>query len=35
MRKLIPYIITIAVLANLIAGITGICPFLHRLMGLN
>ena len=34
MRKLVPYIITIAVLVNLIAGLTGICPFLHRLMGL-
>ena len=34
MRKLVPYIITIVVLVNLIAGLTGICPFLHRLMGL-
>ena len=34
MRKLVPYIITIVVLVNLIAGITGICPFLHRLLGL-
>ena len=35
MRKLVPYILTIIVLVNLIAGLTGICPFLHRLMGLN
>ena len=34
MKKLIPYIITIVVLVNLIAGLTGICPFLHRLFGL-
>ena len=34
MKKLIPYIITIVVLVNLIAGLTGICPFLHRLLGL-
>ena len=34
MKKLVPYIITIVVLVNLIAGVTGICPFLHRLMGL-
>lgn len=34
MRKLVPYIITIVVLVNLIAGLTGICPFLHRLLGL-
>ena len=34
MKKSVPYIITIVVLVNLIAGITGICPFLYRLMGL-
>ena len=34
MRKLVPYIITIVVLVNFIAGLTGICPFLHRLLGL-
>lgn len=34
MKKLVFYIITIVVLVNLIAGITGICPFLHRLLGL-
>lgn len=34
MRKLVPYIVTIVVLVNLIAGLTGICPFLHRLLGL-
>ena len=34
MKKLVPYIITIVVLVNLVAGLTGICPFLHRLLGL-
>lgn len=34
MRKLVPYIIITVLLVNLIAGLTGICPFLHRLLGL-
>ena len=34
MKKVLPYVITIIMLVNLIAGITGVCPFLHRIMGL-
>lgn len=34
MKKVLPYVIIIIMLVNLIAGITGVCPFLHRIMGL-
>lgn len=34
MKKVLPYVITIIMLVNLIAGITGVCPFLHRILGL-
>lgn len=34
MKKVLPYVISIFMLVNLIAGITGVCPFLHRIMGL-
>lgn len=34
MKKVLPYVITIIILVNLIAGITGVCPFLHRILGL-
>ena len=34
MKKIIPYAITIFMLVSLIAGITGVCPFLHRIIGL-
>lgn len=34
MKKVLPYVITIIMLVNLIAGITGVCPFLHRIIGL-
>ena len=34
MKKVLPYVITIIMLINLIAGITGVCPFLHRILGL-
>ena len=34
MKKVLSYVISIFMLVNLIAGITGVCPFLHRIMGL-
>ena len=36
MKKVLSYVITITIiiLVNLIAGITGVCPFLHRILGL-
>ena len=34
MKKVLLYVITIIMLVNLIAGITGVCPFLHRILGL-
>ena len=34
MKKILFYVITIFMLVNLIAGITGVCPFLHRIIGL-